>query len=482
MRFWAFVFLVAFIAVCAKAASADERAGNEFFETNIRPLLVENCYQCHGEKKQKGELRLDSRAALMRGGELGVVIVPGKPEESLLIKAVRYLDPDLSMPPKKKLSDRQINDLVDWVKGGALYPGYSNPAAIAPTTNPAGIIITDADRNWWAFRPIPHQAGTIDKFIQAPLAEKHITQNPPAQKRELIRRAYFDLWGLPPTLAEVEAFLADNSPDAFAKVIDLLLASPRYGQRWARFWLDVVRYAQTNGYERDSEKPYAWRYRDYVIKAFNEDKPYDQFVREQLAGDELDNITDDSLIATGFYRLGVWDDEPDDKKAADYDYLDDNIRAISTSFLGLTVACARCHEHKFDPIPQSDYYSLLAFIRNIKPHDKPTYTADSATFVPLGDRAKAQAWLVETDAKLKKLKADLDKADKDEKKKIEAEMKEIADAKTEFDWALAVREAGPTPIKTHLLLRGSASAQGPEVRPAFLSVLGSHQPTFKPTS
>jgi hypothetical protein len=244
------------------------------------------------------------------------------------------------------------------------------------------------------------------RFHRSPNSKKNkSSQNPSSEsKRELIRRAYFDLWGLPPTAQEVDRFAADPSDRAYENLIDKLLSSPRYGERWARYWLDIVRYAQTNGYERDSEKPYAWRYRDYVIRALNQDKPYDQFIREQLAGDEIENVTDDSLIATGFYRLGVWDDEPDDKKAADFDYLDDNLRTISTAFLGLTVGCARCHEHKFDPIPQSDYYSLLAFLRNIKPHDKPVYSADSATFVPLGDRAKVQAWLIETDTKLKEIK------------------------------------------------------------------------------
>ncbi len=474
--------VVVVIGAAAWGAPVEDRAGVEFFENSIRPLLVENCYSCHGEKKQKGELRLDSKAAVMRGGELGVVIVAGKPDESLLIKAVRYLDPDLQMPPKKKLSDRQINDLVKWVKMGAPYPGEVG-SDVAHVVKPAGMQIAEADKKWWAFLPIARREGSIDSFIAAKLREKGLVHNAPASKRELIRRAYFDLWGLPPSSEEVAAFEADQSPGAFEKIIDRLLASPRYGERWARYWLDVVRYAQTNGYERDSEKPYAWRYRDYVIRALNEDKPYDQFIREQLAGDEMvanadKNVraTDDSLIATGFYRLGVWDDEPDDKKTADYDYLDDNIRTISTAFMGLTVGCARCHEHKFDPIPQSDYYSLLAFLKNVRTHEAPKYTPDSATFVPLGDREKVKAWVVETDAKLKELKKKQEKAaDKEEKKKIEAEIKEITDAKSQFEWALAVRESGTTPAKTHVLLRGNASSQGPEVRPAFLSVLGGVQ-------
>jgi hypothetical protein len=481
MRSWAIGFVLTVGALFAPARAQNQpdsdRAGLDFFETSIRPLLIENCYSCHGEKKQKGELRLDSRASAMRGGELGVVLIPGKPDDSLLIKAVRYADADLQMPPKKKLSQKQIDDLTKWVNMGAPWPEDKTTLATTPSTKPAAIVITDADRNWWSFRPISPKTPDIDLCIEEKLKEKGLTPNPPASKSQLIRRAYFDLWGLPPTAREVAAFESNSSPDAFEKVIDHLLASPRYGERWARFWLDVVRYAQTNGYERDSEKPYAWRYRDYVIRALNEDKPYDQFIREQLAGDEIDNVTDDSLIATGFYRLGVWDDEPDDKKTADYDYLDDNIRTISTAFLGLTVACARCHEHKFDPIPQSDYYSLLAFIRNVKPHEGPKYTLDSATFAPIGDREKAHAQLAEMDRKAKELKARLDKADKEEKKKIEAQIKEISEQKVNVDWALVVRENGSQIPQTHLLLRGNASAPGPIVQPAFLSVLGGQPAT-----
>ncbi len=228
--FWALglgVFLVP-----AQAQKTDDRAGIDFFETSIRPLLAENCYSCHGEKKQKGELRLDSHASALRGGELGAVILPGKPDQSLLIKAVRYLDPDLSMPPKKKLSQKQIDDLTRWVTIGAPWPEDKISLASSPTTKPSAIVITDADRNWWAFRPISPKARDIDSCIAEKLKEKAITPNPPASKRELIRRAYFDLWGLPPTREEVERFAADPSDRAFEKVIDHLLSShPRPERR-----------------------------------------------------------------------------------------------------------------------------------------------------------------------------------------------------------------------------------------------------------
>src|SRR3954464_9320863 len=241
MRSWVLAFVLGAGALFAPArAETPDRTGIEFFETSIRPLLIENCYSCHGEKKQKGELRLDSKSAAMRGGELGAVILPGKPDESLLIKAVRYLDPDLSMPPKKKLSQKQIDDLTKWVAMGAPFPEDKITAALAPTTKPATIVITDADRNWWAFLPINPKTSDIDSCIAQKLKEKAISPNPPASKRDLIRRASFDLWGLPPPAKEVEAFEADQSPNAFEKVIDHLLASPRYGERYARFWLDVV--------------------------------------------------------------------------------------------------------------------------------------------------------------------------------------------------------------------------------------------------
>ncbi|MGH7201689.1 MAG: DUF1549 domain-containing protein, partial [Planctomycetaceae bacterium] len=210
----------------------------------------------------------------------------------------------------------------------------------------------------------------IDAFILHRLHEAGLEPNPPADKVTLLRRAYYDLTGLPPTPEEVDAFLADDSPTAFEKVIDRLLASRRYGERWARHWLDVVRFAETNSYERDSLKPHAWRYRDYVIRSFNDDKPYDQFIREQLAGDELPEPTRDSLIATGYYRLGIWDDEPTDVLQAEYDVLDDIISTTGQVFLGLTVGCARCHDHKIDPVPQQDYYSLLAFFHNVTPMGK----------------------------------------------------------------------------------------------------------------
>lgn len=347
-----------------------------FFETRVRPALVEHCTKCHGETKQKAGLRLDNRAAVLAGGDSGPAVVPGNLEESLLLTAISHDDADLKMPPSKKLDARLIADLSQWVKMGAPWPGSEESNAAGPAPRKGGFTISDQDRAHWAFQPIRRpeapkvkngdwMTNPIDGFILAGLEAKGLAPNPAASKEELIRRVFYDLTGLPPTPKEVETFLADPSPTAYEDLIDRLLDSPRYGEKWSRHWLDLVRFAETNSYERDNPKPNAWRYRDYVVRALNRDLPYNRFVREQLAGDELPDADSDALIATGFYRLGIWDDEPTDREAAFYDGLDDLVATTSQVFLGLTVDCARCHDHKLDPIPQKDYYRLLSFFRNI---------------------------------------------------------------------------------------------------------------------
>src|SRR5262245_11986479 len=301
----------------------------DFFEKKVRPILAENCHKCHGEKKQQGNLRLDARATIVAGGDLGPAIVPGKPEESLLIEAINYKS--LEMPPDVRLKPEQIATLTEWVKMGAPWPP-GGEAALQPRKG--ALEVTDADRQFWSFRPIADPPlplervqesvaeavrNSIDAFIRHKLAEKQLAPAPVAAPRELLRRLSVDLTGLPPTYEEIVEFSADAAPDAFERRADRLLANPRHGERWGRHWLDIVRYGQTNGYERDDEKPNAWRFRDYVIRALNADKPYDRFLIEQLAGDELSPLTDDSIAATAYYRLGVWDDEPDDPRQADAD-------------------------------------------------------------------------------------------------------------------------------------------------------------------
>jgi hypothetical protein len=350
------------------------------------------------------------------------------------------------------------------------------------------------DRGYWAFQPVRRSppprvrhrdwiANPIDAFILARLEESGLEPSAPADRRELIRRACFDLTGLPPTPQQVDDFVHDPSPHAYAKLIDRLLDSPQYGERWGKFWLDVVRYGDTNGYERDGDKPYAWRYRDYVIRSFNGDKPYNQFVKEQLAGDELDEVTPDALIATGFYRLGVWDDEPDDKKAAEYDELDDIVRTTGTAFLGLTVNCARCHDHKFDPIPQSDYYSLLAVFHNLKPYESAREDLDSAVLRPLGSAEQIEAWRDIQDKALRALEADIKTRNSTEdKQRLRDELKKLRERKAPFEWALAVRERGTEVPETHVLIRGNASTPGQPVPPRFLSALGGEEPEVRPRS
>ncbi len=335
----------------------------QFFENRIRPVLAENCYKCHSQQseKVKAGLLVDSREALLKGGENGPALIPGNPEKSLLIKAVRYTDPDLQMPPKdKKLPDGAIADLVAWVKMGAPMP---SAAAVAQTN------WGDSKKTHWAWQPVKKPAvpevqdstwpkSPVDLFILAKLEEKGLKPNPPADKRTLLRRATFDLIGLPPTPVEVEDFLKDDSADAFAKVVDRLLASPHYGERWGRHWLDVARYSDTKGQVKrqreDESYPYAWTYRDYVIRSFNEDKPYTRFIIEQLAADKLPATAKNptNLCALGFLTLG------DRFMEMRNDIINDRIDVVTKGFLGLTVSCARCHDHKFDPIPTKDYYSL----------------------------------------------------------------------------------------------------------------------------
>jgi len=345
----------------------------EFFEKNVRPILVEKCYSCHSaEGKQKGGLLLDSRKALLEGGERGAAIVPGSPEKSLLITAIRHGDEELKMPPKEKLTDKQIEILATWIKMGAPWP-----AEVAKATKYIPGRISDVERQWWAFQPMkrvaPPAAGQnwakneIDRFIAAKW--NGLTAAPEANRAVLIRRLTYDLWGLPPTPEDVAAFERDASTDAYEKLVDRLLASPRYGERWARHWLDLVRYADSDGYRIDDFRPNVWRYRDYIIKAMNDDKPYDRFVQEQLAGDELFPESPEARVATGYLRHWIYEYNARDVRGQWTVILNDITDTTGDVFLGLGFQCARCHDHKFDPILQKDYYRLQAFFANFLPRD-----------------------------------------------------------------------------------------------------------------
>src|SRR5439155_8002074 len=363
----------------AWASPGDE---TEFFEKKIRPVLVEKCFQCHSSqsKAPMGGLRLDSAENILKGGESGPAIVPGNPSQSLLIKAISYADLKLRMPPTGKLSDEEIADFIAWVKR------WKNKAPSQEFTPDAGSgkkgIDFDESRKFWAFQkvqvcPLPQinqrnwVTTPLDTFILAGLEERGLKPAPPADKRTWLRRVTFDLIGLPPTSQEVESFLSDNSPNAYEAVVDRLLSSPHYGERWGRHWLDLVRFAETNGHEYDTDKPDCWRYRDYVIRAFNQDVPYNQFVKEHIAGDLLpemrlseDGSYWESPLATGFYWFGEVINSPTDSIKSRADQVDNQLDVLGKAFLGLTVACARCHDHKFDPIPTSDYYSLAGILHS----------------------------------------------------------------------------------------------------------------------
>jgi cytochrome c553 len=349
------------LSVTARA----DPAALEFFEKSVRPVLVEKCLSCHAEKA-KGGLRLDTRDAVLKGGERGSAVVLGKPKEGLLLKALRHTDEDLKMPPSGKLSEREIAAIEKWIELGAPWPEKLTLAS--PNA------IEKAAARHWAFQPLKRPEvpkvsrepkasappNPIDAFILAKLSDKGLSLSVRADKRALIRRATFDLHGLPPTPDEIAAFLKDDSPEAYEKLIDRLLASPRYGERWGRHWLDVARYADNKGYVffEGREYPWAWTYRDYVIRALNADKPYDQFVMEQLAADLLCPDDVPAQAALGFLTVGGH------FMNNTHDIIDDRIDVVTRGLMGLTVTCARCHDHKFDPIPAADYYSLYGVFRS----------------------------------------------------------------------------------------------------------------------
>ena len=347
-----------------------------FFETKIRPVFATRCYKCHGAKKQNGGLRLDSLSRIVKGGESGAAIVPGKPAESLIVDAVRY--GSLEMPPDGKLPSEEVTAITTWVAMGAPWPGEDGgevSSAREPTAK-----ITDEDRAFWSFQPLrdvtPPEVedgdwsrNEIDRFIYRKLAAAKLQPAPEAERLALLRRIYFDLVGLPPTSEEIKQFVNDDSPTAFEDLVDRLLDSPRYGERWARHWLDLVRYAESDGYKQDAFRSNAWRYRDYVIKAFNEDKPYDRFVAEQLAGDEIAPGDLDALAATSYLRHWIYEYNQRDARTQWATILNDVTDVTADVFLGMGMGCARCHDHKFDPILQKDYYRLQAFFTPLLPRE-----------------------------------------------------------------------------------------------------------------
>jgi hypothetical protein len=373
---WKVFALIAplFLITSVSPALGADQNEHDFFENKIRPLFVTYCHDCHSTaKKQRGGLLLDSKPSILKGGDSGHLFVAGKPDESLLMKVVGY-DDEIKMPPKSKLSASQIEDLRNWVKNGAYWPVEKTVAVKASTFN------IEERKKQWAWQPLsksnpksmssnPWVKSSIDAFVLDKMTEKGLVPATPAAKEALIRRAYFDLIGLPPLPADTKAFLQDNSPNAFEKVVNKLLDSSSFGEKWARHWLDLVRYGDSRGHEFDATIPNAFQYRDYVIRAFNSDVPYNQFVKEHLAGDLITNPRlhpvegwNESILGTGFLYLGEEVHSPVDIRLDQADRFDNRIDVIGKTFLGLTIACARCHDHKFDPIPTKDYYSLFGFL------------------------------------------------------------------------------------------------------------------------
>jgi hypothetical protein len=366
---------LAILGLLMLPAQADPE-GAQFFDQKVLPLFQARCFKCHGPEapKPKGGLRLDTREAALKGGDTGPALVPGKPHESLLLKAVGADDPDVRMPPKEKLPDGEVALLKAWIEKGA--PWGSGKPAGKPEKK-----ITPEDRAWWSFQPVREPAvpagpgSEIDRFIRARLRAEGLTPAPEADRRTLLRRVAYDLTGLPP--APEDPFERDGDYEA---LVERLLASPRYGERWARHWLDLARYAESEGYKQDAYRPNAWPYRDWVVRAFNDDKPYDRFVREQLAGDELAPDDPDVVVATGFLRLGIYEYNQRNAPGQWRDLLNEVTDVVGDAFLGLGMACARCHDHKFDPILQRDYFGLQSFLAGI-------YWRDGVPLAPAPERS-----------------------------------------------------------------------------------------------
>lgn len=524
--------LIATCSIVSLSSAPGDDAGIDFYNKEVEPILAENCFRCHGNGKAKGGLNLYTRENVLKGGESGPGIDLESPELSMILDAVNYTS--YEMPPSGQLPQDQISIIEKWVKLGAPMPERTDVKEIHAEGPPAPVI-NEQTKNHWAFRPlhapdVPHHdqnafvQSPIDAFTLTRLQGAGLKPNPAADKVTLVRRLHYTLTGLPPTSQQVDEFLADDSPEAFEDLVDELLQSPHFGEHWARYWLDLVRYAESNSFERDNPKPFVWKYRDYVIRSFNNDKPYDQFVMEQLAGDELDEVTSDSIIATGYYRLGQWDDEPADPQLAMFDELDDIIATTSQGLLGLSMNCARCHDHKLDPIPQVDYYRMLAFFRNIKRYgirsDQSVYENSLASIATEEEAARHAEVVAQHEARVEELRTKLDvleerireqlqggekddfQADSVRRRIIQqyvgkyltqAEFEEYSNDRKEWtdlrnnppksaDLALAVKEYGMSPLDTHILIRGNPTAEGDVVTPAFPEVLTATAPAIKAVS
>jgi cytochrome c553 len=482
------VLLLGIAPAWLQAAEPDP-AGGEFFEKQIRPLLVAHCFKCHGNGKSKGGLSLVSRDALLRGGDSGPALIPRQPAKSLLLQAVRH-EGETKMPPKKKLADRDIADLTTWIQRGAPWPAA--PVAADAIRSP-GQPIGAADRAFWSFQPIADPPvpsvkdrawprKPLDHFILAKLETRGLHPVRPADKHTLLRRVTLDLTGLPPTPQEIDAFLRDDSADAFARVVDRLLASPRYGERWGRHWLDVARYGEDQAHTFAARLfPNGYRYRDWVVQALNHDMPYDRFIIEQIAGDLLKSGNrDEHLPALGFFALGPhYYEDGAARKLVQATELDDRIDTLTRGFLGLTVSCARCHDHKFDPISQSDYYSLAGVFQSSAYQEVPVGPAEVV------ERYKqSQTKIRAMDAMIKQFVKTEGKG-KGDKQLAEAAKQKLAALRRELDQLK--KTAPPTPPVVHTLsegkpadmrvyLRGNPDKEGDVAPRRFPRILAGDRP------
>jgi mono/diheme cytochrome c family protein len=478
------------LALSLPVFAADASPGtNEFFEARVRPVLVRHCYPCHSTeaKKNKGGLRLDTREGLLKGGDSGPALIPGDPDRSLFIRAVRRTDEHLQMPPKEKLSSTQIADLAAWVKAGAPDPRAADSTKGRSATK-YGMSLEEG-RRFWSFRPVQEPSvpavkdtswprTPVDAFILARLEAAGVAPAPRADRRTLLRRVTFDLTGLPPTPAEMDAFLADTSPEAFERVVDRLLASPRYGERWGRHWLDVVRYADTCGNASDHPVPQAHQYRDWVLRAFQRDLPYDEFLREQIAGDLMPAASDlerrERITATGY--LAIARRFGGDRDGEHYLTLDDTLDNLGRAVLGSSIACARCHDHKFDPFTVQDYYALYGIFASTRyPFPGAEVGKQQEDFVPLLPTAKLDATLRPYHEKVAALTAKVKKLEA-----AHAEAKTLTQARRELDAAKADRPkiedayavADGTPADARVQVRGDPHRLGEQVSRGFPAVLG----------
>ena len=491
---------------CANCTTIQADDGTDFFEKKIRPILIKHCYECHGEDEQESDLRLDSYAEMLRGGATAPAIVPGEPNESLLLHTIGYEDDELQMPPDGKLSDAVIADFRKWIEMDAPHPD-ANKASILPRK---GALDLEKERQFWSFQPlvdtaIPTVMGSnwpqqsIDYFILSKLEQQQLSPAAPADRRTLIRRVTFDLTGLPPTPAEIDYFLYDKSPDAYQHLIDRLLDSEAYGERWGRFWLDVVRYADSNGLDENVAHGNAWRYRNYVIAAFNQDRPFNEFLTEQIAGDLMPKTKSTAtnnrrVIATGFLVLGPKVLAEVDKVKMEMDIIDEQVSTVGQAFMGMTFGCARCHDHKFDPISTEDYYALAGVFKSTTTMEsfKTIAKWNETEIASEQDRAnyKKETTLINT--KTAELKTFTDAANKellaalgieklpakpetqypaDTKKQYQVlldEVKKLTNAHGELPSAMAVTEHEPEDLMVHL--RGSHASLGKTVERGFPEV------------